>query len=246
MRYRKAPILEAVMAFRWSSPKSLDELEAVLSLPAFAHFEKSKPRIHLDASFDFNADEISHEKRQLGYEAALRDGSEIVFLEEHQFVFVQRAPYDRWEYFCEQVCALLDVVVDALKVDEFERVGLRFVNRIDVPVSSGEAINTDDYVTVNFNGPREDRGIIEEFQMRVVKPTEKDGVHYALVLATTKAPMPGFASILLDIDVFTKIAIPARGEKLTKLLAEMRHEKNNIFEECLTDRARDLFGGVEE
>lgn len=246
LRYKKAPILEAVLAFRWSSPKSLDELQAVLSDSAFERFEKPKPRIQIGAAINVEAGEISHEQKQLGYEVALRDGSELVFLEEHQFVFVQRAPYDRWEYFSKQASSLLELVVAKLNIDEFERVGLRFVNRIDVPVSDGAAINTDDYVTVNFNGPREDRGVIEEFQMRVVKPTDKQGVHYALVLATTAAPMPGYCSILLDIDVFTRTPIPASGEELMSKLGEMRIEKNNIFEECLTDKAKDLFGGVEE
>ena len=224
----------------------MDELQAVLSHPVFEHFEEAKPRIHVDAAINVDAGKISHEQKQLGYEVSLRDGSEIVFLEEQQFIFVQRAPYDRWEYFSKQACTLLEQVVSKLNIDDFERVGLRFVNRIDVPVSEGAGINTDDYVTVNFNGPREDRGIIEEFQMRVVKPTEKKGIHYALVLATTTTPMPNYVSILLDIDVFTRIPVPASGEKLMSLLGEMRTEKNNIFQECLTDKARELFGGVEE
>lgn len=133
---------------------------------------------------------------------------------------------------------LLKQVVDELNIDEFERVGLRYVNRIDIPLSKGTGINTDDYVTIKLDGPRQDLGIIEEFQMRVVKPTEKEGIHYALVLATTAAPMPGFSSILLDIDVFTRVPTPASGEKLMSALDEMRAEKNNIFEECLTDKAR--------
>lgn len=246
MRYKKAPILEAVLAFRWAKPKSLDELQAVLSLPAFERFEEPKRRVQIGAAINVDAREISHEEKQLGYEVALRDGSELVFLEQQQFVFVQRAPYDRWDYFSKQATSLLEPVIAHLGIDEFDRVGLRFINRIDVPISDGAGLNTDDYVTVKFNGPRQDRGIIEDFQMRVVKPTERDGIHYALVLATTAAPMPGYGSILLDIDVFTRLPFPSSGEELMVLLGDMRAEKNDIFEECLTDKARELFGGVEE
>ena len=243
MRYKKAPILEAVLEFRWSSSKSLGELEAVLSSPAFEDFEEPKPRVHIDAAVNVDEGAISHQQRQLGFEVALRNGAEIVFLEEQKFVFVQRAPYDRWEHFSQRALALLSPTVSALNVDEFSRVGLRFVNRIDIPKPS---INTDEYVTVSFDGPRHDRGVIEEFQMRVVKPTEKEGIHYALVLATTASPLPGHSGILLDLDVFTRRPVPASGKKLMRTLGEMRNEKNEIFEECLTDEARALFGGVEE
>lgn len=243
MRYRKAPILEAVLEFRWSSSKSLEELRIALSSSAFEDFEEPKSRNQLDTTVKLDGSAYSHEKRQIGFEATLRDGLQIVFLEEQKFIFVQRAPYDRWEYFSERALALLAPTVEALGIEEFSRVGLRFVNRIDIPE---QKIDTDDYVTVRFDGPRQDRGAIEELQMRVVKPSEKEGLHYALILATTKSPWPDYSSILLDIDVFTREPIPAKGEKLMHVLGEMRREKNEIFEECVTDRARDLFGGVEE
>lgn len=246
MRYRKAPILEAVLEFRWSSAKSLDELSSVLLQSEFKEFEEPTPRILVDAAFDVRAGSMSHEQKQLGFEAALRDGSEVVFLEEQKFVFVQRAPYDRWEHFSERALSLLWPTVSTLKVDEFSRVGLRFVNRIDIPDSGGGGVSTDDYVTIKFDGPRHDRGIIEEFQMRVVKPTERDGIHYALVLATTASPLPDHSAILLDIDVFTRTPIAAKVKDLIDTLGVMRSEKNDIFEECLTDRARGLFGGVEK
>lgn len=235
--------MEAVLQFSWSPSKSLDELEAVLSSPAFEDFEEPKSRFQIDATVNVDEGAFSHRQRRVGFEIALRNGSEIVFLEEQRLVFVQRAPYDRWEHFSQRALALLSPTVSALRVDEFSRVGLRFVNRIDIPKPS---INTDEYVTVSFDGPRHDRGVIEEFQMRVVKPTEKEGIHYALVLATTASPLPGHSSILLDIDVFTRRPVPADDEKLMRTLGEIRNEKNEIFEECLTDEARALFGGVEE
>ncbi|MEQ9564717.1 MAG: TIGR04255 family protein, partial [Pseudomonadales bacterium] len=170
MRYKKAPILEAVLEFRWTSKKSLDEIKAVLGLPVFEGFQAPKPRVQFETAFKPDENAISHNQRQLGFEVMLRDGSEIVFLEEQKFVFVQRAPYDRWENFSEKALAFLTPTVAALDVSEFSRVGLRFVNRIDI---SEPEIDTDEYLTVKFDGPRLDRGIIEEFQMRVVKPSDR-------------------------------------------------------------------------
>ena len=39
MRYEKAPILEAVLEFRWASSKSLDELKVALESSIFDGFD---------------------------------------------------------------------------------------------------------------------------------------------------------------------------------------------------------------
>ncbi len=244
--YKMAPILEAVLAFHWLPKKSLTELGAVLKSSAFEGFGEPNGRVEIATGVDLEGGAFSHQQRQVGYQTALRDGSQVVFLEEGAFIFIQRAPYDRWERFSERALTLLAPTVSMLGITEFSRVGLRFVNRIDIPTNGAAGINTDAYVKVKFDGPRHDKGEIEEFQMRVVKPSEKKGLAYALVLATTPSPLADHSAILLDIDVFTRQPLPAAGEELLAMLGEMRLEKNDIFESCLTDQARKLFGGVEE
>ena len=250
MRYKKAPILEAVLEFRWSSPKPLDELKSALALPAYEGFVEPKPRVNISASInaaqESNTFGVSQQQTQIGYQTALRDGSEIVFLEQEGFVYIQRAPYDRWERFSKRALSLLDPTISALNVTGLSRVGLRFINRIDVPSHNGKGINTDDYITIKFDGPRPDRGIIEEFQMRVVKPTDKEGISYALFVATSPSPLPEHSAIILDIDVFTQHPVPSSGSGLDSILATMRNEKNDIFERCITEKARELFGGQVE
>ena len=246
MHYKKAPILEAVLEFGWTQSRSMDELKAVLTSAAFRDFGDPKPRVQIDARVDMDANAFSHQQRQVGFQSALRDGSETVFLEEQKFVFVRSAPYDCWEDFSTRALQLLAATVSAFNIHEFSRVGTRFVNRIDIPDDDESGSDTDKYVTIKFDGPRQDIGIIDEFQMRVVKPTKNEGIHYALVLATTPPPLPNHSAILLDIDVFTLQAVPTTGEKLMDLLGEMRVEKNDIFEKCITDKSRELFGGVEK
>jgi uncharacterized protein (TIGR04255 family) len=242
MHYRKAPILEAVLEFQWSSVKSIAELENALNLPAFQNFEEPKPRRLMSATFDIESGGVSQDIQNIGFDLALKDGTERVFLEEGKFVFIQSAPYDRWDYFSDRALNLLEPTVDALGVTEFTRVGVRFVNRIDVPFSDVGKFNTDDYITMKFDGPRPDKGIIEEFQMRVVKPTQKDGISYALVVATSPSPLPDHGAIVLDISVFSQNPVPASGPNLVTILGTMRVEKNDIFERCLTGAARKLFG----
>lgn len=169
-----------------------------------------------------------------------------MILERQKFVFIQRAPYDCWDFFEEQAMKALGPVANALGIEQFARIGLRFINRIDIPHEDETGFETGDYVTLDFGGPKKDIGVIEEFQMRVVKPTENPSVRYALAVATTASPLPHHSAILLDIDVFSSDPISVDGPALHSLLVEMRNEKNDIFEGCITDRTRNLFGGLEE
>lgn len=246
MRYRKAPILEAALEFRWTPEKPLDAIRAFATLPVFSEFEAPKERRQINATLDLQGGEISQVSKEVGFELARKDGSQIVMIEVGKFVFVQRAPYDQWQTFSQRALSLLEPVASGLEISEFSRIGTRFVNRIDIPRVSGANVDTDDYITVSFNGPRPDAGVVHEFQMRVVKPTLKNGISYALVVATTDSLLPDHASIVLDIDVFTDGPTPASGDIFAKVLAEMRDEKNDIFQRCLKQAAVDLFGGVEE
>jgi uncharacterized protein (TIGR04255 family) len=246
VHYKKAPILEAVLEFRWPSDRSVEDLSSALKNPVFTKFEDPKQRFQIDAAINVEADDMSYKRQQVGFEIAVRDGSERVFLDQGMFVYIKSAPYDRWKNFSKRALALLEPVVTALEVEEFSRVGVRFVNRIDVPYADSKGIDTDRYITIRFDGPRLDKGIIDEFQMRVVKPTERDGIHYALIVATATSPLPDHSAIVLDIDVFTKTTFPSFGDDLINALDEMREEKNEIFEACLTDESRALFGGFEE
>ncbi len=245
-RYKKAPILEAVLEFRWEPKRGIDELERVFALPAYREFEKPKERFQITASLSVESEKFKHDREPLGFEAALRDGSQRVILEGDKFVFIQSAPYESWDDFSSHALTRLKPTVDQLDVSEFSRVGVRFVNRIDAPRESERGIETDDYITVHFDGPRRDKGVTSEFQMRVVKPTEKEGISYALTVGTAVSPLPDHLGIFLDIDVFTTVSVPVIGEALEGRLDELRGEKNDIFEACIKDRARELFGGIKE
>lgn len=239
--------MEAALEVRWNEPYSLEQLSSFLESSAFSDFEDPKQRFQIEfgATIDGGQNPVTQKQKQVGLEAHLRDGSQIVILEENRFAFVQRAPYDHWEAFSSRAHSLIHVLSGAGNLERFQRVGLRFVNRIDVPDHAQKGVNTDDYVTVRFDGPLPDNGVIEEFQMRVVKPSVVDGLHYALVLATTPSPLEEHVSILLDIDVFTLPTHPVAVQELGMITGRMREVKNSIFEACITDASRRLFGGIE-
>ena len=177
--------MEAAIEFRWASVVSLEALASAVKISVFERFEEPKPRRLMSANFDLEAGGVTQEVTEVGFEMVLKDGSERVFLEGNKFVYIQSAPYDQWDDFSGRSLAIMAPTIKALDVSEFSRVGVRFINRIDVPTTDDGKYNTDDYITIKFDGPRQDKGIVEEFVLRVVKPTQKDNISYALVVASS-------------------------------------------------------------
>ena len=64
-----------------------------------------------------------------------------------------------------------------------------------------------------------------------------------LTLNTSSAPSPllGHAAIIVDIDIAREGDAPQNDEEIYALLNEIRVKKNDIFEACITPRARELF-----
>ena len=77
MRYKKAPILEAALGFWWQPERPLDAIRASAGLPVFSEFEAPKERKLVNATFDLQGGEISHESKEVGFELSLKDGSQI-------------------------------------------------------------------------------------------------------------------------------------------------------------------------
>lgn len=246
MRYKKAPIVEAVIEVRWASFATMDMLLPALSGEGFQPFEEPKPRHRIEATFDTQSQAFSYSTDQLGFEAATKDGSQRYLIERDRFAFILTAPYDHWEAFCARFFEVAWPAFELLKIDAFTRIGVRFVNRIDVPVSGDGLPDTNLYLNLSVEGPQAGAGGMKEFQLRVVKHTEDPNILFGLTVANTGSPLPRYSGLLLDIDAFTEQSITVDREELNAVLDALRQTKNHIFEACITDETRAIFGGREE
>ena len=52
---------------------------------------------------------------------------------------------------------------------------------------------------------------------------------------------PGLASIILDIDLFRQENVPQDEKEMWDFFEVLHDRKNDVFEACLTDKARELF-----
>jgi hypothetical protein len=65
VRYRKAPILEAALEFRWQPERPLDAIRAAAELSVFSEFEAPKERKLVNATLDLQGERLVTRARKL-------------------------------------------------------------------------------------------------------------------------------------------------------------------------------------
>lgn len=244
--YSKAPILEAIIEIRWPNEVSFDDLVAASKDGTFSGFGEPKIRKDVVSTFDPQSTVATHTSKDVGLEFTRRDGQEVVFFDVGSCAYIQKAPYDKWDNFCGSALKVFQPIIDSRQVTHLDRIGVRFVNRIDIPVDDTRRIATETFIKVNFDGPRNDGTDLIEFQMRIVKESPRQGIAYALLIATTTSPVENHGAIIVDVDAFTLGPTSTDSGIYLEVLRELREEKNEIFKSCLTDAAIGLFGEVIE
>jgi uncharacterized protein (TIGR04255 family) len=90
-------------------------------------------------------------------------------------------------------------------------------------------------------------GIPDEFGptmaygVQAVLPIHDMGCRLLLNSSVVPSPLLGHASLLLDQDIAKEIEPPQRDDQIYELLNEIRAKKNDVFEACITNKARELF-----
>jgi len=235
--YDHAPIVEAVIEIQLQLPRSIGVTDLLRFHSTVSSEYPDKQEQHaFEISMSGPQNPPSTSGRLAGYRFISSDQKQIIGVRTDSFSFSRTAPYDRWESMREEAHRLWSIFRSTLGPERLTRVGVRYINRIDVPARS-EGVNLDDYFET---APRIASSLpqrLTNFFMRLQIPIDEGML---LITETSVAPpAQNLISTLLDIDVY------AQQENLDETTAwqtleRLRHEKNRVFEACITDRVRDL------
>ena len=148
------------------------------------------------------------------------------------------APYSHWSGFRTETRRLWDIYRSIAKPSKVTRLAVRYVNRIDIPLPVNDF---GDYLrTVPTVSPDLPQGLSRYF-MQLVMPLE-DVKGTVIINETIIEPArPEVVSVVIDIDVSCGNDVPSTEEEIWALMEQLRNAKNNVFEACITDKARELF-----
>jgi uncharacterized protein (TIGR04255 family) len=199
-------------------------------------FSQSEVRHEIKVKAGQPPEQLFHDLGWRGLRLQSADGRYIAQFNRDAFSFSRLQPYETWDQFKEEAMRLWRVYADLAKSFEVQRLGVRFINRINLPV--GE-VRLEDYLRVPPQTP-------EQLDLQIMNFFHQDnllvaGHAYAVNIVKTVQPpqRPGSdgGGLILDIDVFTTEPFQQGADAIDNRLAEMRWLKNKIFYNSLTTGA---------
>jgi uncharacterized protein (TIGR04255 family) len=247
MLYQKAIITEAVIDIKMHAASQVD----TASLDAFAenvrnilpHREKMFSQA-VNVQFDAASDQIPKpdvSKRETGYRLFSDDRLDVVhitFSPQPGITISRLKPYSDWSSFSANARSLWKSFVENCKIDAIIRVGLRYVNQLEVPSTDSFQDYFLLYPSLPAGFPSQE---MSSFFVQLQMPQHDLGSIAIINQARLPESAPGKTSFMLDFDIFRESNWPiSEADAIWQLLNNFRERKNEMFEASLTDQARDL------
>lgn len=175
---------------------------------------------------------------------ASEDGKSMLIAAPHSLAISVLEPYSGWEYFSEAIKRLLAAFAELTNGDfSVERVGLRYINRVNAPVD-----NVSEFFSLkplSFDGLDVTPNTF--VSRSELKFSEIGG--RVLIATFAKGLEVSFGeSVILDLDVVAQSLSDVKTpEKAFDVVLELRDVEKRAFEAAITERTRlELFGGYTE
>ncbi len=233
--YRAPPIIEAVIELQFADAVPFETIQKKI-----ARFGRHYPRhdINIDFQAHFSPEEASLTQSPAGYRFRNQSELEVLVLQIKSLGVAQLAPYPGWGAFRGRFVRDYEAHQDQFGRKSVARVGIRFINRIDIPQAE---VVIPDYLSIFPMAPNLGNSIGLSFAIETTRQLEDARYNVTLRASTVQSPVPQMISFMLDIDLFRQVELPQRQDHLLAMLDEMRDIKNYIFEASITDKTRELF-----
>jgi uncharacterized protein (TIGR04255 family) len=242
----RAPITEAVLELRTRAETAWDEAEVQPELQkALPDYPSIQAAQRFQHEFVMGLGQTPQQSvSDLGWQGVQfrsADALNIAGFYRESFVFSRLHPYPSWEGFIGEALRLWGIHMSLAQPSEIQRIGLRFINQVD--------IGSDDAELGHFLRfpPQAAQGFDVPFNFFFHQDSLSIPGHpYVLTLNRALQPKQEQgggrttpAKLILDIDVSTTSAIGL--DQLQSCLSEMRWLKNKAFFGNFTEAAINSF-----
>ncbi len=240
--YSAPPIFEAVIELRLDPHLSDSQIRKLAKMMA-----REYPNVRDETEVEFKIDLIGEEPKPsvVSKSPSLRLSSDnevnSVTVKKDRIFLSRLAPYCGWGEFFDRFSFVLKSISKEYKSRNVKRLGLRYRNRIDIPIDEAvPVLHYEDYLSAHITLP-EVLDPLGFYTWRIDKPFEKLGLRAMVASETVPPEIPKTGAFLLDIDVYFSPNISFGKVDFSERLLEMRNLKNRIFESVITDKARANF-----
>ncbi|MCZ6489508.1 MAG: TIGR04255 family protein [Acidobacteria bacterium] len=241
-KYKNPPLLEAVCEFRFVRQSPWD-----LSMPGLMYkkFETRFPNKKQVKEVDYlirvggQAGPIQEIKTRERLQLLVEDEKEIIQVGEHLLSINRLSPYSSWEEFFPLIKEALAAYREIAAPDAFERVGLKYVNKIQIPQAPFQFEHFFDfYPSLGERLPQEHG----PFFMGLDFSFDKDRDRLRLEITNGKTVKPENSIIFLTLDYNSTDREILNFAKIEDWLKCAHDRIEEVFEGCLKEPSRELFG----
>lgn len=237
--YKRAPITEAVIEFRYEQQLQKEAVDSIHNRLK-QHYTISEPVSFVDVQLEIDERQAKFTD-VIGHRLASSDRADVHVVQLSGMICSRMAPYLGWESFCDRAKRDWGKWKDAIGYRKIARIGVRFINRIDIPYSGESRLRLEDFLKIYPQYPDQDLPPLSNYTMQMQGELGAHECRLTVNSGLVPSPLVRHASLLLDIDIGRDRGVPQADSDVWKLIEEIRKHKNRIFEASVTNRARELF-----
>ncbi len=237
--YLKSPITEAILDLRVTLPQgfSIDTLEEIHNQVRESYPQKV-PILAGSIEYQIDQNIVNTSRNHYGFQFKNENSPYIFQAALGGFTCNHLAPYSSWEQFRSEAKNLWEIYKDVCKPTSVTRVGLRYINRIEIPQL---AIDFKDYLRVSPEIASDLPQGLSSFYMQLQIPQESLQCMLTINEAFIPPTTPTIIPVILDIDVFRVKDWDSNADDIWQFIDQLRDLKNGTFEKCIADKTRRLF-----
>jgi uncharacterized protein (TIGR04255 family) len=235
-----APIVEAVIHWqaRAIKPWEPDQLRAAIEerLPEYPQVDAQHT---MQLAFKAWIGETAkpptaiHEKSWHGLRLTSADKHQVVQFTRDGLVFSRLKPYEEWDRFVSEAIRLWHLFVDLAAPDDVQRLGVRFINRIEDATHDklDQFLKEPPSLTTDFPLT----GFV--YQSTLDVPGHDLSIRIVKAMPPANSRSAGDSGLIVDIDAFTTRPMLCEDVLIDGCLSKMHWLKNKVFFDLLTDSA---------
>ena len=237
--YAKPPIIEAVIEVRFSDAANQEQLEKLLAKKKSNYTVQPQQDVSIKIYNDNSAISTSTEKRAIWYKLIDNEDISNIVQIKNDALSVSRLPlYEGWETLLEKFKNSSDWYTHK-KFKSLSRIGVRYINRIDIPTTNGR-LELSDYFNIYPNAPKENFPDLNHFLMQTISKLDSDRV-LTINMRSVESILLNHTSFIFDLDISQTSNLPVSSAKLYETLDLIRGQKDKFFEDLLTEKCKELF-----
>lgn len=240
-KYRNPPIVEALCEFRFIPRQPWD-----LTIPGLI-YEKVRDKFpdrqqQIGIGVQFHPTEKGLERKVEPAPPRMqfyrKDKTALIQVAPDLLVVNQLKPYPTWGKFKPMILEVLQVYTKITNPKGFKRIGLRYINKINIKTHSVELRKYVDFYPYTPKGLSQ---VHTNFICRVEMPCSNDRDQMLVTIASTPPESPDTISIVLDIAYIMGIPEAIQMQATQDWIEQAHSAVNSAFESCIKDKSRILF-----